>query len=97
MASNDPLEKSNYIDLPGKEDENKHPQSSHPKSGGILVPPAEAKLLACFWTVFRQFQMPGCTWFLRKINGFQAPKRVGRDCFCFASVKCKLRRRVHLI
>ena len=29
MASNDPLEKVNYIYLPGKEDENKHPQCLH--------------------------------------------------------------------
>lgn len=45
----------------------------------ILVPLAEAKRLASLWTVFEQFQMSGCTWLLRKINGLWAPERVGCD------------------
>lgn len=45
----------------------------------ILIPMAETKHLACFWTVFEQFQLPGCTWLLRKINSLQAAKGVGCD------------------
>lgn len=44
-----------------------------------LAPLAEAKHLAYFWTVFEQFQLPCCSWLLRKINGLPAPKGVGCD------------------
>ena len=50
-----------------------------------LVPMAEMKHLACFWTVFEQFQPPGCTWLLRKINSLQAPKGVGCDDLLYQS------------
>lgn len=63
---------------------------------GILVPLAEAKQLACFWTAFEQFQMPGCTWFLRKINWLQAPQGCWLVTACFANTKCKLLRPSYL-
>lgn len=95
MASNDPLEKVKYIYLHGQEDKNKQPSVCILRAE-ILVPLAEAKHLACFWTVFDQFQMPGCTWFLRKKNDSRPP-RVLAVTACFAKVKCKLPRRVHPI